>query len=87
MKVKKRMKVKSKLGLHARPAAMFVETANKFLSKIRVRKDDLVVDGKSILNILMLGVECGDEILVEAEGEDAHQAIEALEEIVNKDDV
>ncbi len=87
MKVKKKMRVKSKLGLHARPAAMFVETANKFISRIRVRKDDLVVDGKSILNILMLGVECGDEILVEAEGEDAHQAVETLQEIVDKEDV
>lgn len=87
MKVKKKMRVRAKLGLHARPAAMFVEAANKFISRIRVRKDDLVVDGKSILNILMLGVECGDEILVEAEGEDAHQAVETLQEIVDKEDV
>ena len=87
MKVKKKMFVKSKLGLHARPAAMFVETANRFLSKIKVRKDDLVVDGKSILNILMLGVEYGHEIEVEAEGEDAKEAIIALQEVVDKEDV
>ncbi|HDL10244.1 MAG TPA: HPr family phosphocarrier protein [Candidatus Omnitrophica bacterium] len=87
MKVKKKMQVKSRLGLHARPAAMFVETANRFLSKIKVRKDDLVVDGKSILNILMLGVEYGDEIEVEAEGQDANEAITALQEIVDKEDV
>ncbi len=87
MKIKKKMQVKSRLGLHARPAAMFVETANRFLSKIKVRKDDLVVDGKSILNILMLGVEYGDEIEIEAEGQDANEAITALQEIVNKEDV
>jgi phosphotransferase system HPr (HPr) family protein len=87
MKVEKVLIVKPKQGLHARPAAMFVECANKFKSKIRVRKDDTVVDGKSILNILMLGVECGDEILIEVEGEDAEQAIKELEEIVSRDDI
>lgn len=87
MKIQKKLRVKSKQGLHARPAAMFVELANKFASKIRVRKDDLIVDGKSILNILMLGVECGDEILIEVEGEDAEEAILALERIVVMEDV
>ncbi len=87
MKLQKNLKLKTKQGLHARPAAMFVESANRFNAKIRIRKGDLLVDGKSILNILMLGVEFGDEITVEIEGEDAQEALVALEEIVSRENV
>jgi len=87
MKLEKRIKIASRQGLHARPAAMFVEAANKFISDIKVSKDELVVDGKSILNILMLGVECNDEILLEVEGEDAQEAMEVLENIITRKDV
>lgn len=87
MRIEKELKVKTKQGLHARPAAMFVESANKFVSKVRVKKEDLVVDGKSILNILMLGVECGDKISLEVEGEDAVEAFKSLQEIILTEDV
>ncbi len=87
MNCEKKLKVKSKLGLHARPAAMFVETANKYLARVEVRKEDLIVDGKSILNILMLGVEYGDEITVVIDGEDAEDAMRALEAIILREDV
>ncbi len=87
MKLEKRIKIASRQGLHARPAAMFVETANKFISNIKISRDELVVDGKSILNILMLGVEYNNEILLEIEGEDAQEAMEALENIIARKDV
>ncbi|MDP8252971.1 MAG: HPr family phosphocarrier protein [Candidatus Kaelpia aquatica] len=87
MKIVKRLRLVSEQGLHARPAAMLVETANKFMSKVTVTKGDLVVDGKSILNILTLGVECKDEIIIEVEGEDAEEAMDLLERIILKEDV
>jgi phosphocarrier protein HPr len=57
--IKKKLTVKSKQGLHARPAALFVQVANKFNSRITVRRDDNEVNGKSIMGILMLGAENG----------------------------
>ncbi len=87
MKIIRKLKIASKQGLHARPAAMFVETANKFISKVTIIKDDIVVDGKSILNILTLGVECKDEIVIKVEGEDAEEAIDLLEKIILKENV
>ncbi len=87
MKIRKRLQVVSQQGLHARPASMFVETANRFISKVTVIKGDTVVDGKSILNILTLGVECKDEIILEIEGEDSQEAMESLERVILKEDV
>lgn len=83
--VKKRLIIKNKQGLHARPAALFVQIANKFDSAIRVRKGKDVVNGKSIMGILMLGAERGTEISVEIEGSDAHSAIIELERIVSEE--
>ncbi len=80
--VKKKLIVKNKQGLHARPAAVFVQVANKFDSRITVRRDDEEVNGKSIMGILMLGVEMDTPIIIEAEGSDAHLAILELEKIV-----
>ncbi|MGE5197128.1 MAG: HPr family phosphocarrier protein [Deltaproteobacteria bacterium] len=80
--LKKKLTVKNKQGLHARPAALFVQTANKFDSRITVRRDDEEVNGKSIMGILMLGAEQGTQIIVEAEGDDAHLAIKELEKIL-----
>jgi phosphotransferase system HPr (HPr) family protein len=80
--LKKKLVVKNKQGLHARPAALFVQTANKFDSRITIRRDKEEVNGKSIMGILMLGAEKGTQIMVEVEGEDAHQAIAELERIL-----
>ncbi len=66
------------LGLHARPAAEFVKVANRFQAHIVVRKDDLEVNGKSIMGMMMLAAECGSALLIHAEGDDAEQAVEAL---------
>ncbi len=88
-KVRKKIIVENKLGLHARPAALFVQTANKFDSHIIVEKDKERVNGKSIMGILMLGAEQGSSIIIEAEGSDAQTAILELERLVkdNESDV
>jgi len=80
--VKKELVVRNKSGLHARPAALFVQIANKFDSRITVRRDKEEVNGKSIMGILMLGAEKGSSIIIEVEGEDALLALEELEKII-----
>ena len=84
--VKKNIIVKNKQGLHARPAALFVQLANKFDSTITISKDDEEVNGQSIMGILMLAAEKGSQIIIVAEGDDAQDAINALEELVSKDE-
>lgn len=85
-KIKKTIIIKNKQGLHARPAALFVQIANKFDSVITVKKDSEVVNGKSIMGILILGAEKGSKVSIEADGEDAHQALAELEELVSEDE-
>ena len=82
-KLRKKVIVKNKLGLHARPAALFVQTANKFDSHIIVEKDKERINGKSIMGILSLGVEQGSSIIIEAEGQDAQTAMLELERLVS----
>jgi len=84
--IRKKLTVKNKQGLHARPAALFVQIANKFDSRITVRRDDEEVNGKSIMGILMLGAEKDSSILIEAEGDDAELAILELEKIINTEE-
>ncbi len=83
--VKKKLIVKNKQGLHARPAALFVQIANKFDSRITVSRDEEKVNGKSIMGILMLGAEQGSPIVIEAEGKDAELAILELEKVITKE--
>jgi phosphotransferase system HPr (HPr) family protein len=75
------LEIKNKVGLHARPAALFVQTANKFKSTITVKMGAAVANAKSILNVLTLGAGSGAVITVVAEGEDAEQALSALKEL------
>jgi len=84
--VRKQLTVKNKQGLHARPAALFVQVANKFDSRITVIRDEEKVNGKSIMGILMLGAEKDSEIVIEAEGDDAHLAIVELEKLVTSEE-
>jgi phosphocarrier protein HPr len=81
-RLRKELVVKNKQGLHARPAALFVQIANKFGSRITVKNDDEEVNGKSIMGILMLGAEKGSSIIIEAEGDDAQSALTELEKII-----
>lgn len=69
-------------GLHARPAAMFVQTANQYKSIIKVRYGEREVNGKSIMGILTVGASQGAVVMVCAEGEDAVQALDCLRELV-----
>ncbi len=84
--IKRKLIVKNKQGLHARPAALFVQIANKFDSRITVRRDAEEVNGKSIMGILMLGAEKGSLIIIEADGQDAEVAIVELEKIINSEE-
>ncbi|MGQ9492951.1 MAG: HPr family phosphocarrier protein [Anaerolineae bacterium] len=74
--------VRHKVGLHARPAAMFVQKAKQFKSEILVQKDEREANAKSILSILTLGVNQGSVITVKAHGEDEEQALKVLQELV-----
>lgn len=76
-------KIQNKLGLHARAAAAFVKVANRFRSEIKVSKDAVTVNGKSIMGVLMLAAARGTEILIQASGDDAKQAVAALQELID----
>jgi len=85
-RIEKKIKVKNRQGLHARPAALFVQIANKYDSSIKVLKDDQVVNGKSIMGILMLAAEKDSEVVLIAEGTDSEEAVRELELILNSDE-
>ena len=70
-------------GLHARAAALFVQTASKFKAKITVHHRGEVANGKSIMNLMILAAPCGSALRVQAEGEDAVQALVALKELIH----
>ncbi|MBL7084516.1 MAG: HPr family phosphocarrier protein [Candidatus Omnitrophica bacterium] len=80
--VKKKLVVKNKLGLHARPASLFVQIANKYDAEISVTKGEQIVNGKSIMGIMMLAAAKGSKIHIIAKGEDAQEAIDELEKLV-----
>lgn len=80
--VEARIQVLNKVGLHARPAVQFVKEAKKFNSRITVCKDGKSCDAKVLLQVLALDVQCGDEIIIKAEGEDAEDAIKTLTKLV-----
>ncbi|MGH7468825.1 MAG: HPr family phosphocarrier protein [Longimicrobiales bacterium] len=76
------VRITNTYGLHARPAAQFVKLANRFQAEIWVRKQELEVNGKSIMGMMMLAAECGSAILIRAVGDDATQAVRELVELV-----
>ena len=79
----KRLVIQNRTGLHARPAALFVQTANKFTSQIMVAKEEQEVDGKSIMGIMMLAAGKGSQIRITTQGKDEKEALERLEELIN----
>lgn len=83
--VEKIVVIKNKQGLHARPAALFVQIANKFDSDVVVSKGKAKVNGKSIMGIMMLEAGRGSKITITAKGEDAQQAITELENLLLSD--
>jgi phosphocarrier protein len=74
--------VTNQLGLHARAAARFVHLATRFASQIRVARDSKVMDGKSIMGILLLAAARGTTLTISAEGQDEADAVEALVRLV-----
>ena len=80
----KDLMVSNKLGIHARPAAMFVKTANRFSCDIFVEKDGETVNGKSIMGLMMLAAGPGSKLIVHAQGQDASQALTELETLLKR---
>jgi len=83
--VKREVVIKNRTGLHARPAAIFVQRANKYESEIKIIKDGQEINGKSIMGILMLAAERGAKLTIIACGDDAEAAVEELAELLLKD--
>lgn len=81
--LKQEVRISNKMGLHARPAMQFVDLANKFSSKITVSKGSQCVNGKSIMEMMLLAAGEGTTLLLTADGTDAQRAVEALKELVD----
>ena len=78
------LEIRNELGMHARAATKFVQTANKFKSEITVEKDGQVVNGKSIMGVLLLAAAKGTRIVVRCTGEDAKDALATLAALVQE---
>ena len=84
LSITKDFMVSNKLGIHARPAAMFVKTANRFSCDIFVEKDGERVNGKSIMGLMMLAAGPGSKLTVHAQGQDASQALAEIETLIKR---
>ena len=82
-KVEKEVPIVNRLGLHARPAAMFVRIASRHRSEIWVSKEGEEVNGKSIMGLMMLAAGQGSKLRIRCEGPDAEKALEELEQLIN----
>jgi phosphocarrier protein HPr len=76
--------IKNKLGMHARAASLFVQTANQFDSDITIAKGEQEVNAKSIMGILILAAACGSEVTIKARGVDAPAALDAIEDLIER---
>jgi phosphocarrier protein HPr len=81
-KLSQEMVITNQLGLHARPAAMFVRLANTFKSEILVEKDGEEINGKSIMGLMLLAAGCGAKLRITAHGPDAAETLRALAELI-----
>ena len=82
MMVERSVQIVNKNGLHARPAAEVVKASSKFKSEITIVRDDLEVNGKSIMGVMMLAAEFGATLTIRANGPDAQQAVDAIAELI-----
>jgi phosphocarrier protein len=82
-KIEKEMAIINRLGLHARPAAMFVRIASRHRSEVWVSKEGEEVNGKSIMGLMMLAAGQGSKLRIRCEGPDAYKAMVELEELIN----
>ena len=76
--------IKNEIGLHARPAALFVQVANKFISDIMIKKEGRTINAKSIMGVMAMGISKGETIEIIVDGADEENAIQAIEELINK---
>lgn len=79
----KKLTIKNKIGLHARPAALFVQTANKYISEIMIKKENSTINAKSIMGIMAIGISQGETIELIIDGPDEKKAAEELEDLIN----
>ncbi|MEW6556340.1 MAG: HPr family phosphocarrier protein [Elusimicrobiota bacterium] len=82
--IDKTLKIKNKLGLHARPASLFVQTTARFNATVKVIKDGQEIDGKSIMGLMMLAAGLGSELHILADGADESELITALEQLIDR---
>jgi phosphocarrier protein len=82
-KIIKKLEIKNKLGLHARAAALLVQTVNKFDAQVTFSKDGQTADGRSIMGVLTLAATQGSKIQVEASGEEAERVVRAIEKLID----
>ena len=82
-KLEKELTIVNRLGLHARPAAMFVRIASRHRAEIWVSKEEEEINGKSIMGLMMLAAGQGSKLRIRCEGPDAEKAMEELEELIN----
>ena len=83
MTLERAIRIVNENGIHARPAAEIVKVASRFRSEITLSRDGLEVNGKSIMGVMMLAAECGSTVAAKATGEDAEQALDALERVIS----
>ena len=83
-KIEKEVTIINRLGLHARPAAMFVRIASRFRSEVWVAKEGEQINGKSIMGLMMLAAGQGSKLTIKCEGPDADKVMEELEELIQK---
>jgi phosphocarrier protein HPr len=83
-KIEKEITIINRLGLHARPAAMFVRIASRYRSEIWVEKEGEQINGKSIMGLMMLAAGQGSKLMIRCEGPDADRAMEEIEELINR---
>ena len=81
--IEKNVKLINKLGLHARPAALLVQLASKYSSNIELEVNDLKVNGKSIMGVMMLAAPYNSELKIIATGDDAEAAVSGIEALIN----
>ncbi|MDY6915954.1 MAG: HPr family phosphocarrier protein [Candidatus Cloacimonadota bacterium] len=82
--IKTKVKIKNKLGMHARPATMLVKAASKYRSDLKIVKDDMEINGKSIMGVMTLAAEQGSELELVADGVDEEYLIKEITELFEK---
>ncbi len=81
--LEKKVVIKNRLGLHARAAVKFVNLANRYSSSVKIIKDTMEIDGKSILGILTLAASQGTQVILKVAGQDEAEAMKALVDLIN----